>query len=148
MVKATFLNRFIAWFLDGIIMGVLALILGLVIGLVVSLGASTDSAILNFLSLALFFVLFIIIVLFQFFYFGYFWSKDGQSLGMKIVNVQVTRRNGEGLSFWRAAFRGTVGYWISSLIFYLGYLWAAIDDENEAWHDKIFDTSVVEAKGS
>jgi uncharacterized RDD family membrane protein YckC len=148
MVKATFLNRFIAWFLDGIIMGVLAMILGLVIGLVAGLGASTDSSILGILSAALFFVLFIIIVLFQFVYFGYFWSKDGQSLGMKILNMKVIRRNGEGLSFWRAAFRGSVGYWISSLIFYLGYLWAAFDNENEAWHDKIFDTWVVETKGS
>jgi uncharacterized RDD family membrane protein YckC len=104
MVKATFLNRFIAWFLDGIIMGVLALILSLVIGLVAGLGASTDSSILGILSAALFLMLFIIIILFQFVYFGYFWSKDGQSLGMKILNMKVTRRNGEGLSFWRAAF--------------------------------------------
>lgn len=144
MAKATFLNRFIAWFLDGIIMGVLAFILSLVIGLVAGLGASTDSSILGILSAALFFVLFIIIILFQFVYFGYLWSKDGQSLGMKILNMKVIRRNGEGLSFWRAALRGTVGYWISAFIFYLGYLWAAFDAENEAWHDKIFDTWVVE----
>lgn len=144
MAKASFLSRFFAWFLDGIIMGVLAFALALVVGLVAGLGASTDSAILGFLSGALILVLIIVLFLFQFVYFGYFWSKDGQSLGMKMLNMRVVRRDGQGLSFWRAAFRGTIGYWISALIFYLGYLWAAFDSDGEAWHDKIFDTWVVE----
>jgi uncharacterized RDD family membrane protein YckC len=144
VVKASFLSRFFAWFLDGVIMGILAFVLALIIGLIAGLGASTESSILGFLSGVLILVMIIVLFLFQFVYFGYFWGKDGQTLGMKMLNMKVVRRNGEDLSFWRAAFRGTIGYWISALIFYLGYIWAAFDSEQEAWHDKIFDTWVVE----
>jgi uncharacterized RDD family membrane protein YckC len=49
------------------------------------------------------------------------------------------------MSYVRAALRGTVGYWISGFIFGLGYIWAAFDSDKEAWHDKLFDTSVIEA---
>jgi uncharacterized RDD family membrane protein YckC len=42
--------------------------------------------------------------------------------------------------------RGSLGYWISAVIFYLGYLWALWDNESETWHDKIFDTWVVPAE--
>jgi uncharacterized RDD family membrane protein YckC len=37
--------------------------------------------------------------------------------------------------------RGTVGYWISGLVFGLGFIWAAFDGRKEAWHDKLFDTA-------
>ena len=40
--------------------------------------------------------------LFQFLYFGYFWSRNGQSLGMNLVNIRVRRRGeGDAISFWR-----------------------------------------------
>jgi uncharacterized RDD family membrane protein YckC len=79
----------------------------------------------------------------QFVYFGYFWGKDGQSLGMKLVNIKVIHRDSDQISFLRGGLRGTFGYWVSSLIFGLGFLWAAFDAEKETWHDKIFDTWVV-----
>ena len=62
---------------------------------------------------------------------------------MKLRNMKVVRRDDEPLSFVRAGLRGTVCYWISSLIFNLGFIWAAFDEEKETWHDKIFDTWVV-----
>jgi len=65
---------------------------------------------------------------------------------MKLTGIKVVQRDGNLQSYVRAALRGTVGYWISALIFGLGFIWAAFDSEKEAWHDKIFDTSVVEAK--
>jgi uncharacterized RDD family membrane protein YckC len=49
------------------------------------------------------------------------------------------------VSFISGALRGTVGYFISSLIFDLGFIWAAFDANQEAWHDKLFDTHVVMA---
>lgn len=48
-------------------------------------------------------------------------------------------------NLWRAALRGTAGYWISGLIFGLGYLWAACDENQETWHDKVFDTWIVQS---
>jgi uncharacterized RDD family membrane protein YckC len=84
--------------------------------------------------------------IFQFLYFGYFWSTSGQSIGMKLLNIKVIRQGeGELLSFFGAAFRGTLGYAISGLVFGLGFIWAAFDGNKETWHDKIFDTWVVES---
>ena len=37
-----------------------------------------------------------------------------------------------------AGLRGTLGYYISSLVFYLGFLWMLFDEQQETWHDKIF----------
>lgn len=50
------------------------------------------------------------------------------------------------ISFWRAAFRGTLGYIISGFVFSLGFIWAAFDGQKEAWHDKLFDTWVVRSE--
>jgi uncharacterized RDD family membrane protein YckC len=84
-------------------------------------------------------------VLFQFLYFGYFWSRPhGQSVGMKLMAINVTREDGAKLGFMRAGLRGSVGYWISGLVFFLGFIWAIFDKNGEAWHDKIFDTRVFE----
>jgi uncharacterized RDD family membrane protein YckC len=90
-------------------------------------------------------VLGLIILFLQFIYFGYLWSKSGQSLGMRVVNIRVARPDGAKLDFLRAGLRGTVGYWISGFFFGLGFLWAAFDGKKEAWHDKLFNTGVFTA---
>ena len=62
---------------------------------------------------------------------------------MSIFDIKVVRTDGEPVGFIRSGLRGTVGYWISGLIFGIGYIWAAFDIRRQAWHDKIFDTIVV-----
>ena len=144
MQKATFGTRAIAWFGDLLVIAVLAAIISFIFGSAVGLTAGRESSFLGFLSAALLIIWFVLLFLLQFLYFGYFWSKDGQSMGMRWLHIRVVRRNKEEqLSFWRAAFRGSVGYWLSGVVFYIGYLWAIWDDENETWHDKVFDTWVV-----
>lgn len=144
MDKAGFLARFIAWLLDDIFMAVLAFFTALILGGLAGLTASTESSFLGFISAGLTALLIIVMLLFQFIYFGYFWSRNGRSLGMRLLGMKVVRRSAdEELSFVRAGLRGTLGYWFSGLIFALGYLWALIDQDRETWHDKIFDTWVV-----
>ena len=73
-------------------------------------------------------------------------DRDGQSVGMKLFNIKVVRQTeSESISFWRGAFRGTLGYYISGLVFGLGFIWAAFDSQKETWHDKLFDTWVVKS---
>jgi len=36
-----------------------------------------------------------------------------------------------------------VGYLISALIFYLGFIWIAFDRKKQGWHDKIAGTCVI-----
>ncbi len=146
MNYAGFFTRFFALLIDQIAMAILAFIVALILGGLVGLTLVSDSGFLSFLTGSVALITWGILVIFQFVYFGYFWSRSGQSVGMKLLNIQVVRRTeGEPLSFWRAAFRGTLGYYISGLVFSLGFIWAAFDARKETWHDKIFDTWVVKS---
>ncbi|MDX1436806.1 MAG: RDD family protein [Anaerolineales bacterium] len=146
MERADFGPRLAAWLVDQIALSVLACIVGFVFSLCVSLAATSESDIVALVSVGLAFLIMIILFFFHFFYFGYFWSRNGKSVGMNLLNIQTLRRDGELMSFWRAGFRGTIGYYISSLIFGLGYIWAAFDQDKEAWHDKLFDTAVYKSQ--
>ena len=45
--------------------------------------------------------------------------------------------------FWAWLVDG-ITVWISSFLFFLGYIRAAFDSDKEAWHDKLFDTWVID----
>ena len=143
MEFAGFFRRFFAWLIDHLAMFVLVMLLMLALGALLAQIGNIESDILAVLAGLLACVVFGMFFVFQFIYFGYFWSRDGQSIGMKLLNIKVVRKSGGELNFWRAALRGTLGYYISGLVFSLGFIWAAFDENNEAWHDKIFDTWVV-----
>ena len=134
-----------AWFGDLLVIAAIATIISFILGSAVGLTAGRESAFLGFISVTLAIIWGLSLFLLQFLYFAYFWSKDGQSFGMRWLHIRVVRQNKEdAISFWRAGFRGSIGYWISGLIFYIGYIWAIFDDDSETWHDKIFDTWVVQ----
>ncbi|MGD9091510.1 MAG: RDD family protein [Anaerolineales bacterium] len=146
MNYAGFFTRFFALLIDEIAMGVLAFFVSLILGACAGLAAAAQSDFVSVLVGAVALITLGALFIFQFLYFGYFWSKSGQSVGMKLLNIRVVRQTGgEDLSFWRAGFRGTLGYAISGLVFGLGFIWAAFDGNQETWHDKIFDTWVVES---
>ncbi|MFN2183828.1 MAG: RDD family protein [Anaerolineae bacterium] len=77
-------------------------------------------------------------------YFLFFWSVAGITPGKGLMGLRVVRRDGSGLSFLRSLLR-LFGYWLSTLLYGLGYLWIAIDNRREAWHDKIAKTAVIYA---
>ena len=146
MNKASFFSRFIAWLVDGFAMAVIAILLSLLLSGLTGVARGTDSFLLSAAAGTLGVMVWFAILILQFLYFGYYWNKSGQSIGMKLTGIKVIRKDGNLMSYIRAALRGTFGYWVSGLIFGLGYIWAAFDGEKEAWHDKIFDTWVVEAQ--
>lgn len=146
MNYAGFFTRFFALLIDQIAMGILAFLVSILFGGCAGLALTSTSDIVSILTGGIAVITWAALAIFQFLYFGYFWSKDGQSVGMKLFNVQVVRQTeSESLSFWRAAFRGTLGYYISGLLFGLGFIWAAFDSQKETWHDKLFDTWVVKS---
>ncbi len=109
-------------------------------------GASmTDSKALDVLQAGVGIVAYAAAIFSHFLYFGFLWSRDGQTLGMKLLGIKVVRRGDEPMSFLRSAFRGTLGYYISGFFFCIGFIWAAFDANQETWHDKIFETRVVRA---
>jgi uncharacterized RDD family membrane protein YckC len=145
MNRAGFLSRFLAFLIDNIALGVIAWLLSLVLVPLTGVATQSDGSLFGMIVGVAGMVVAFILLLLQFLYFGWLWSTSGQSLGMRVTNIRVVRRDGSSLSLVRAGLRGTVGYWISGLIFGLGFIWAAFDGRKEAWHDKLFDTAVLTA---
>jgi uncharacterized RDD family membrane protein YckC len=78
-------------------------------------------------------------------YFPYYWSNSGQTPGMKMMGIRVVRdRDGGPVAGGQAILR-LLGYWVSGVVFYLGYIWIFIDKRKRGWHDLIAGTVVVEA---
>ncbi|MBI5177720.1 MAG: RDD family protein [Nitrospinae bacterium] len=80
---------------------------------------------------------------FPFVYFVWFHATGGQTPGKKAVGIKVAGYGGGEVSPARSVFR-TLGYLVSALFFFLGFLWPVFDRRGQAWHDKIAGTVVVE----
>jgi uncharacterized RDD family membrane protein YckC len=146
MPRAGILQRLIAFIIDAIIIGAVSGILAKFYGVDTDFAVRTGGEVASVVTSRTGIVYSLIQFLLEFVYFGYCWSANGQSVGMKLLGIRVVRRdNGALLSFLMAGLRGSAGYWISGLLCGLGYLWALFDANNEAWHDKIFGTWVVKA---
>ncbi|MBI3652481.1 MAG: RDD family protein [Acidobacteria bacterium] len=68
---------------------------------------------------------------------------NGQSAGMRILGIQITRADGKRFTMWGAAIRHLIGYPLSMLVFFLGFLWMLWDPRQQGWHDKLAGTIVV-----
>ena len=76
-------------------------------------------------------------------------ENNGQTIGMQVVNIRIVRETGEPMTAATAVLRETLVKgilmaicFIVTILNYLAPLW---DDRNQAWHDKIVNTLVVEA---
>ncbi len=70
---------------------------------------------------------------------------NGQTLGKVLFKMRVVKKNGRRISLLDALLRNVFGYTVSQ-IFLLGYLWAIFDEEQQAWHDKMAGTVVVDER--
>ena len=78
-------------------------------------------------------------------YFPYFWTKTGQTPGMQIMHIKVVRdKDGGPITMGQAILR-LIGFWVSSLVFYIGYIWIFIDKRQRGWFDLIAGTVVIKA---
>jgi uncharacterized RDD family membrane protein YckC/RNA polymerase subunit RPABC4/transcription elongation factor Spt4 len=81
-----------------------------------------------------------------FFFYFLIGHSFGATIGKKIVGIRLTTYNGSNPGFWRALIRETIGRFIASIIFYLGYLWIAWDAHKQGWHDKLAGTFCVRTR--
>ena len=78
-------------------------------------------------------------------YFPYFWARSGATPGMRMMGIRVVRDlDGGPISTGQAILR-LVGYWVSGLVLYLGYIWILIDKRRRGWHDLIAGTVVIKS---
>lgn len=88
------------------------------------------------------FVYLLMTVFISMFYFTYFHGAVGQTPGKMIFGLKVVQSTGEQMTFGLAFLRW-VGYIISAVLFYIGFLWVAFDAKKQGFHDKIAGTVVV-----
>jgi uncharacterized RDD family membrane protein YckC len=75
-------------------------------------------------------------------YFGYFWTRGGQTLGMLAWHIRVTRADGASLR-WRDVITRLAAALLSWAALGMGYLWMLVDRERLTWHDRLTGTRVV-----
>jgi uncharacterized RDD family membrane protein YckC len=76
-------------------------------------------------------------------YFPYFWVQSGQTPGMSIMKIKVVRDLDGGPITWGPAILRWIGFYISHLVFYLGFIWIFIDKRRRGWMDLLGGTVVV-----
>jgi len=83
------------------------------------------------------------ILLLQFLYFILFWAfANGATPGMMLLKIRVVQANGAEISFGQSVIR-YVGFILSTLPLFLGFIWVFFDEQNQGWHDKIAKTIVI-----
>lgn len=67
--------------------------------------------------------------------------SDGQSFGMRALDIEIVGAGGQHISLPRA-FARLVAASLSTIALGLGWLWALWDKGNQTWHDKLAATWV------
>lgn len=93
-------------------------------------------------SLAAFWLL--VISLLHITYHMIFVLRTGQTPGKQFANLKIVRRDGNPLTAWDVFLRCYVGYLFSTFAFGMGFVWATNNIMQQAWHDLVADTLVVE----
>jgi uncharacterized RDD family membrane protein YckC len=63
---------------------------------------------------------------------------------MRLFRLRVVRdADGGPISGGQAILR-LIGFWVSSFVLYLGFIWILIDSRRRGWHDLIAGTVVIE----
>lgn len=75
-------------------------------------------------------------------FFGWCWTRSGQTLGMTAWRLQLRRVDGEAIR-WSDVLKRLVAAVISWLPLGLGYFWIWMDRDHLAWHDRWTNTRVV-----
>ena len=75
-------------------------------------------------------------------FYGLFWTRKGQTLGMASWRMRVERLDGSRLD-WTDTLQRIGAAVLSWLPAGLGWLWTLFDREGRTWHDMISRTRVV-----
>ena len=70
-------------------------------------------------------------------------GRSGQSAGMRIIGIQIIYNNGKPFTVKGALIWHLIGYPLSMLAGFLGFLWVLWDPRQQGWHDKLAKTIVV-----
>ena len=89
-----------------------------------------------------FFLFQVYIFVVAFIFYAWFWTHNGQTLGMRTWKMKVVTENGNAVS-WGGSFVRYVVAIISWTVFGLGFLWSSWDKQHRTWHDIASKTRLV-----
>ncbi|MBI3583237.1 MAG: RDD family protein [Nitrospinae bacterium] len=146
-VKAGFWRRLPAFIIDNIILQILTEIIITPLKLNLDINETSFSSIEDIIQNLDTFIIYglsaiAIYMTISCLYFTLFHGSTGQTIGKKIMGVKVVPVE-DGMMTYRKAFVRYIGYGISEIPLFLGFLWIAFDKNKQGWHDKIAGTYVV-----
>lgn len=130
---AGFWRRFAAYIVDSILISVIGGVIG---GIIAGIVHSSNTQVFTVL----------VSLMFGLVYFGQFWSRDGQSLGYRLLRIRLVRANGERVSFGFGMVRFLLIYMSIALFLVPAIISAcmiAVSGRKQAIHDTILGTLVV-----
>ena len=137
---AGFISRLIAFGIDVAIISIALLLIVWLINNVLMLFGLEQIAVMETLSKILLSGLFAL--LFSASYYVFFWSLAGQTPGKMLMGLKVISTRGKPISVNQAV-RRVLGYVLSIISLWIGFLWILVDNRRQGWHDKIAGTLVV-----
>lgn len=78
-----------------------------------------------------------------FIFYGWFWNKSGQTLGMKVWKIKIIHENGY-LPRWQHSFVRLFFALLSMACLGLGYWWSLFS--GYTWHDKLSHTMILDIR--
>jgi uncharacterized RDD family membrane protein YckC len=139
---AGFLVRFIAYLVDGFIQGLIVWAFVIVGGLIAAAASTGDQS--AGAGAAIGIVVLLAGVVVGLLWKPWFWSHGGQTPAYKILHLRVVRAHDGGPLGFGTAIGRLIGYVISGMVLYLGFIWVALDSRKQGWHDKLASTVVIQ----
>jgi uncharacterized RDD family membrane protein YckC len=142
--------RILAFLIDGLVIGAIVLV-GYILAIVLAVGGAATGSDAGSTAGSLFALLIWLVcglAALGFWFYNQILTvvkTNGQTLGKKWMKIRIVKEDGTQITYGDAFLRNLVGYWISGLVCYLGFIWGLFDARRQAWHDKIFKTLVVKA---
>lgn len=138
-IPASLLKRLGAMLYDLLLFGSAVLVVGFLSMLAITSLMGVENVQRGGLFAKLFFAY---LLAFGYFFFGWFWTHGGQTLGMRAWKLEVITLDGQHLSWTHALFRYLYSI-ISWIPFGAGYLWMLVDKNKLTFHDRISKTAIV-----
>lgn len=80
-----------------------------------------------------------------FFYFGWFWTHGGQTLGMKTWKIKLISNESPAINWQQVTIREITAI-ISWLFLGLGFIWSIFDKQKRSWHDITSNTMLIDLR--
>ena len=87
----------------------------------------------------------ITLITITFFFFTWFWTHGGQTLGLKTWRCRISNIDGSNVTWQQATIRFIVAIF-SIATFGLGFIWSLFHKQRKTWHDIASRTQLIDLR--